>query len=393
MNQPITAGLEIERLLSVMVEHQASDLYLTVDSPPMYRINGVTKPAGNKGLTQEDTEYLSRSIMTDKQQRDFEATNEQNIALYYPNFGRFRVNFYRQRGLVGIVVRQIKTNIPTFTDLGLPPALKDIALTKRGLVLVVGATGSGKSTTIASMLDYRNQNMAGHIVTIEDPIEFVHQHKKSVVSQREIGMDTENYHVALKNVLRQAPDVVLIGEIRDQETMEAALHCAETGHLCMGTLHSNNANQAIERVLHFFPAERHQQIYMELSLNLRSIVSQRLVPARNGTRIAAIEVLLDSPRIKDLILKGQVGEIKEAMEKSTNLGMQTFDQALHDLFKAGKIELDEALKYADSANNLRLKVKLSDEKASGGVTSSLDKELAEISRKAKKGDSEDLKLE
>ena len=391
MNQS-PAGLEIERLLSVMVEHQASDLYLTVESAPMYRINGVTKPAGNKALTPDDTEYLSRSIMTDKQQRDFESSNEQNIALYYPNFGRFRVNLFRQRGLVAIVIRQIRTLIPSISELGLPPTLKDIALTKRGLVLVVGSTGSGKSTTIASMLDYRNQNISGHIVTIEDPIEFVHSHKKSVISQREIGMDTENYHVALKNVLRQAPDVILIGEIRDQETMEAALHCAETGHLCLGTLHSNNANQAIERVMHFFAPERHQQIYMELSLNLRSIISQRLIPARNGERLAAVEVLLDSPRIKDLILKGQIGDIKEAMEKSTNLGMQTFDQALHDLFKAGKIDLDEALKYADSANNLRLKVKLSDEK--GGFTSTMDKELAEISRKPKKSsEADDLKLE
>ncbi|MBX7138381.1 MAG: PilT/PilU family type 4a pilus ATPase [Oligoflexia bacterium] len=356
--------LDISKLLSVMVEHDASDLYLTVDSAPMYRINGTVRPAGNRTLAPQDTESLALSILSDRQQKDFLATNEQNLALYYPNLGRFRANVFRQRGNVGVVVRQIKTAIPTLDELGLPAVMKDVAMTKRGLVLVVGATGSGKSTSLAALIDYRSTNSAGHIISIEDPIEFVHSHKKSIVTQREIGLDTENYHIALKNALRQAPDVILIGEIRDLETMEAAITFAETGHLCLATLHSNNANQAMERVMNFFPPERHNQIYMQLSLNLRAILSQRLVKGVDGGRVAAVEILLDSPRVKDLIHKAQIADLKEAMEKSNNIGMQSFDQALFDLYKGGKISLEEALKNADSANNLRLRVKLSEE---GGV--------------------------
>jgi twitching motility protein PilU len=353
--------LDITKLLGVMIEHDASDIYLTVDSPPMYRINGQVRPAGNRCLAQADTEALANSIMNDKQQREFLERNEQNLALYYSSLGRFRVNIFRQRTSVGVVIRQIRSNILTIDDLGLPQVLKDIAMTKRGLVLVVGATGCGKSTSLAAMVDYRNANSAGHIVSIEDPIEFIHAHKRSIITQREVGMDTENYKTALKNALRQAPDVVLIGEVRDTETMEAAITFAETGHLCLATLHSNNANQAMERVMNFFPAERHPQIYLQLSLNLRSIVSQRLIRTVEGGRTPAVEILLDSPRVKDLIHKAQIAELKEAMEKSTNFGMQTFDQALFDLYRAGKISLEEALKNADSANNLRLRVKLQEE--------------------------------
>jgi twitching motility protein PilU len=373
--------LDISKLLSVMVEHDASDLYLTVDSPPMYRINGVVRPAGNRCLQQHDTETLANSIMTDKQQRDFLEGNEMNLALYYSALGRFRVNVFRQRGCVGVVIRQIKSNILTLDDLGLPTILKEVAMTKRGLVLVVGSTGSGKSTSLAAVIDYRNTNATGHIISIEDPIEFIHVHKKSIVTQREIGMDTDDYQTALKNALRQAPDVVLIGEIRDLETMEAAITFAETGHLCLATLHSNNANQAMERVMNFFPPERHAQIYLQLSLNLRGIVSQRLVRTIDGGRVAAVEVLLDSPRIKDLIHKAQISEIKEAMEKSNNIGMQTFDQALYDLYRAGKITLDEAIKNADSANNLRLRVKLSEE--DGGVEDR--KKLKNSAKESKNG--------
>lgn len=357
--------LDLSKLLAVMTEHDASDLYLTVDSPPMYRINGTVRPAGNRCLTPEETDTLAHGIMSDRQQKEFSANNEQNLALYYNTLGRFRVNIFRQRGCVGIVIRQIKSNIRTIEDLELPPVLKEVAMSKRGLVLVVGATGSGKSTSLAAMIDYRNQNAAGHIISIEDPIEYVHEHKKSIVSQREIGMDTSDYETALKNALRQAPDVILIGEIRDLETMEAAITFSETGHLCIATLHSNNANQAMERIMNFFPAERHKQIYLQLSLNLRSIVSQRLIrTVDGGARVAAVEILLDSPRVKDLIHKGQVSELKEAMEKATNMGMQTFDHALFALYQAGKISLDEALKNADSANNLRLKVKLSEDSES-----------------------------
>ena len=353
--------LDISKLLSVMTEHDASDLYLTVDSPPMYRINGVLRPAGNRLLEPADTETLATSIMTDKQQQDFIATNEQNLGLYYHTLGRFRVNVFRQRNCVGLVIRQIKSVIPTIEDLALPQILKDVALTKRGLVLLVGATGCGKTTSLASMIDYRTGLTAGHIVTIEDPIEFVHSHKKSLVTQREIGIDTANLGIALKNCLRQAPDVILIGEIRDTETMEAALTFAETGHLCLATLHSNNANQAMERVMNFFPVERHPQIYLQLSLNLRAIISQRLVRTVDGGRTAAVEVLLDSPRVKDLIHKAQIAELKEAMEKSTSLGMQTFDHSLFELYRSGKIGYEEAIKNADSANNLRLKVKLAED--------------------------------
>jgi twitching motility protein PilU len=353
--------LDISKLLGVMTEHDASDLYLTVDSPPMYRINGAIRPAGNRCLTTEDTEQLAKSVMNDKSQREFDEKNEQNLALYYSALGRFRVNIFRQRGCVGLVIRQIKSNILTIDDLELPTIIKEVSMSKRGLVLVVGGAGSGKSTSLAAMIDHRNTNSAGHIITIEDPVEFVHAHKKSIVSQREIGMDTESYAAALKNALRQAPDVVLIGEIRDLETMEAAITFAETGHLCLATLHSNNANQAMERVMNFFPPERHKQIYLQLSLNLRGIISQRLVRSIDGGRVAAVEILLDSPRVKDLVHKAEISEIKEAMEKSTNTGMQTFDQALYELYKIGKISLEDALKNADSANNLRLRVKLAEE--------------------------------
>ncbi|MCB0319381.1 MAG: PilT/PilU family type 4a pilus ATPase [Bdellovibrionales bacterium] len=377
------------KLLTVMCEHEASDLYLTVDSPPMYRINGVVRPAGNRCLTPDDTRALAYSVMTDKQQREFDESNENNIALYYPALGRFRVNVLMQRACVALVIRQIRSNILTIDDLELPEVLKDISMTKRGLVLVVGATGSGKSTTLASLIDYRNENSPGHIITIEDPIEFVHNHKRSIITQREVGVDTENYQIALKNSLRQAPDVILIGEVRDQETMEAAITFAETGHLCLATLHSNNANQAMERIMNFFPPERHSQIYLQLSLNLRAIVSQRLVKRHDGSRVAAIEILLDTPRVKDLIHKAQVAELKEAMEKSTNLGLQTFDQALYELYKDGKISLEEALRNADSVNNLRLRVKLSEEGNSGfKKQETAVKSISEPKKQANKSESD-----
>ncbi len=353
--------LDIRKLLAVMVEHDASDLYITVDSPPAYRVNGVVRPAGNRCLEPEETEMLAMSLLTERQQKDFHATNEQNLALYYSALGRFRVNIYRQKGCVAMVIRQIKTKIQSIDDLSLPAILKELAMSKRGLVLFVGATGSGKSTSLAAMIDYRNSNQAGHIVSIEDPIEFVHSHKKSIVSQREIGMDTEDYHVSLKNALRQAPDVLLIGEVRDTVSMEAAMTFAETGHLVLATLHSNNSNQAMERIMNFFPHERHKQIYLQLSLNLKAIISQRLVRSVDGNRIAAVEVLTASPRIKDLIHKGEIAEIKDAMEKSANFGMQTFDQHLFQLFQEGKVSLEEALRNADSANNLRLRVKLAED--------------------------------
>ncbi len=362
---------DIKKLLTVMNEHDASDLYITVDSPPCYRINGIVRPAGKAKLDESMTYELAYNLMNDKQQAEFSEKREQNLALKVEGLGRYRVNIFQQKDAVGLVIRRIKTVIPTIDGLNLPDTLSKLSMAKNGLVLFVGATGSGKSTSLASMVDYRNNNQAGHIVTVEDPIEFIHSHKKSLITQREVGMDTDTYKDALKNALRQAPDVILIGEIRDLETMEAAINFAETGHLCLATLHSNNANQAIERIMNFFPSERHKQIYMQLSLNLRGIVAQRLIPASKGTRVPAVEIMLGTPRIKDLIHKGEVKDIKEAMEKGAITGMQTFDMDLFKLYAEGKISQDTAIKYADSANNLRLKIKLAEENGSNEKRGSL----------------------
>lgn len=352
--------MTLAELLAGMVEKGASDLYLTVDSPPMYRVNDALEPSGVQMLQASHTHELAMGVMNEAQKAEFLETQEMNLGIYDKNYGRFRVNIFCQRSCVGLVVRQIRSSIPTIDGLGLPSILKDIATSKRGLVLVVGATGSGKSTTLAAMIEHRNETLPGHIITIEDPIEFIHTHKRSIITQREVGIDTLSLQSALKNSLRQAPDVIVVGEIRDAATMDAALAFAETGHLCLATLHSNNAHQALERISSFFPPGQHHQVFMQLSLNLRAILSQRLVRGVTGARVAAVEILTDSPRIRDLILKGQVDEIKEAMEKSTNLGMQCFDQHLFDLFRAGAISLDEALRNADSANNLRLRVRLTD---------------------------------
>ena len=350
--------MDIKEYFAAMVQSEASDLYLTVARPPMYRIEGKIRADGDRSFTPEDLRAIALSIMNEKQQREFAETLELNMAMALPHVARFRVNVFQQRGSVGMVIRRIKAEVASLDELGLPPILKDIVMSKRGLVLMVGATVSGKSTSLAAMIDHRNSTEYGHIITIEDPIEFVHRHKKSIVTQREVGFDTHSFQNALKNTLRQAPDVILIGEVRDTETMEAAITFAETGHLCLGTLHSNNANQAIERIMNFFPMERHAQIYMQLSLNLRSIISQRLIPSVDDKRTAALEVLIDTPRIKDLIKKGEVDTLKEAMEQGVQEGCQTFDQALFDLYRDGKIALEQALVNADSANNLRLKIKL-----------------------------------
>ena len=352
------APVNIQNFFKTMVDTEASDLYLTVAKPPMYRVSGRIQEGGEHRFSPEELEQIAQSIMNEKQRGEFAATMEMNLAMSLPSVSRFRVNIFQQRGSVGMVIRRIKADVSSLDELGLPSVLKDIVMTKRGLVLVVGATGSGKSTSLAAMIDHRNASEAGHIITIEDPIEFVHRHKQSIVTQREVGFDTHTFQSALKNTLRQAPDVILIGEIRDTETMEAAITFAETGHLCLGTLHSNNANQAIERIMNFFPIERHAQIYLQLSLNLRSIVSQRLVSSLDGKRVAALEVLMDTPRIKDLIKKGETDILKEAMEQGIQEGCQTFDQALFALYRDEKISLDQALINADSANNLRLKIKL-----------------------------------
>jgi twitching motility protein PilU len=341
-----------------MVKAKASDLYLTADSPPLLRIEGRTQPVNDRRLSAEQVEEMANTIMSDKQRAAFAETMEMNLALYEPAVGRFRVNIYKQRACVGIVIREIRIDVPTIDEWHLPQILKDLSMTKRGLVIVVGGTGTGKSTTLAAMVNHRNTHATGHIVTVEDPIEFIHQHKKSIVSQREIGMDTHGYAEALKNTLRQAPDVILVGEIRDTETMEAAITFAETGHLCLSTLHANNANQAIERIMNFFPPIRHEQIYFQLSLNLKAIVSQRLIPAIDGKRAAAIEILIDSPRVKDLIMKRRIDTIKEAMAQGTREGMQTFDQAIFDIYKSGRIAYENAIAYADSANDVRLRIKM-----------------------------------
>jgi len=364
--------VELRNFLEIMVERNASDIYFTTSSPPMYRIEGIVQPVGDQRLSSQNLETLAASIMSERQRQEFAEKLEMNLALSYSGLSRFRVNIFRQRSSVGMVVRKINVEIATLDELGLPGILRDLIMTKRGLVLVVGATGSGKSTSLAAMIDHRNSCTPGHIISVEDPIEFVHKHKMSIVNQREVGFDTHTFQDALKNAMRQAPDVILIGEIRDSETMEAAITFADTGHLCLTTLHSTNANQAFERIINFFPESRHAQIFLQLSLNLRAIVSQRLVLSTDGRRVAALEVLMDTPRIKELIKRGEVDTIKEAMVQGAQEGCQTFDMALFDLYTAGKIDLDQALINADSVNNLRLKIKVSEAKeaASEGKTAS-----------------------
>ncbi len=347
------------QLLGMMVQKKGSDLFITAGFPPAIKIDSKMTPATTNKLTQQHTVELARAIMNDKQAAEFEATKECNFAISPAGIGRFRVNAFVQQGRTGLVMRTINTSIPDFDDLKLPAVLKDVAMTKRGLVLFVGGTGSGKSTSLAAMIGYRNQNSHGHIITIEDPVEYVHEHRNCVITQREVGVDTDSWETALKNTLRQAPDVILIGEIREREVMEHAIAFAETGHLAMGTLHANNANQALDRIINFFPEERRAQLLMDLSLNLKGIISQRLIPLKEGKgRAAAIEILLNSPLISDLIGKGDVHTIKEIMKKSRELGMQTFDQSLFDLHEAGKISYEDALRFADSMNEVRLMIKL-----------------------------------
>ncbi len=362
----MAAALEREKaqkfmyeLLRLMIARKASDLFITAGFPPAMKIDGKLTPVNNQSLTAQHTAELARAIMSDKQAAEFESTKECNFAVHPADIGRFRVNAFIQQSRVGLVLRTITTKIPRFEDLGLPEVLQDIAMTKRGLVVFVGGTGSGKSTSLAAMIGHRNENSYGHIITIEDPVEYVHEHRNCIVNQREVGVDTDSWFAALKNTLRQAPDVILIGEIRDRETMEYAIAFAETGHLCMSTLHANSANQALDRIINFFPEERKAQLLMDLSLNLKSFISQRLIPKKGGKgRAAAIEVMINSPYISDLIFKGDVHEIKTVMSRSRELGMQTFDQALFDLYEADHITYEDALRNADSVNDLRLKIKL-----------------------------------
>ncbi len=346
-------------LLRLMVSKKASDLFITAGFPPAMKVDGKVTPVTKQALTPQQARELARSVMNDKQAAEFDATNECNFAVGIPGLARFRVNAFVQRGSAGLVFRTIATKIPSFEELGLPDVLKEVTMTKRGLVIFVGGTGSGKSTSLAAMVGYRNENSYGHIITIEDPVEFVHDHKNCVITQREVGVDTDNWHIALKNTLRQAPDVILIGEIRDRETMDYAIAFAETGHLCMATLHANSTNQALDRIINFFPEERRNQLLMDLSLNTKAFISQRLIPKKSGKgRVAAMEIMLNSPLISDLIFKSEVHAIKEIIAKSRELGMQTFDQALFDLYEAGEITYEDALRNADSVNEVRLRIKL-----------------------------------
>jgi twitching motility protein PilU len=346
-------------LLRLMLSKKASDMFITAGFPPAMKIDGKMTPISSQVLSAQQAREISRSVMNDRQTAEFDATSECNFAIGLPGVARFRVNAFIQRGSVGMVFRTITTKIPKFEDLGLPEVLKDIAMTKRGLVIFVGGTGSGKSTSLAAMVGYRNENSYGHIITIEDPVEFVHEHKNCIITQREVGVDTDGWAIALKNTLRQAPDVILIGEIRDRETMDYAVAFAETGHLCLATLHANSTNQALDRIINFFPEERRHQLLMDLSLNTRAFISQRLIPKADGIgRAAAIEIMINSPLISDLIFKGDVHEIKEIIGRSRELGMQTFDQALFDLHESGAISYEEALRNADSVNDIRLKIKL-----------------------------------
>lgn len=358
--------MDFNDYLKLMVKYEASDVYLTTGAAPSARIHGLIKPIEQATLPAGRVSQIAHSVMNETQRAEFELKPEMNLAIGLPGVGRFRVNIFKQRNEVGMVVRHIKTEIPTAEDLELPAILKKLVMQKRGLILFVGGTGSGKSTSLAALIDHRNRNSQGHIITIEDPIEFIHHHKKSIINQREVGVDTDSYEDALKNTLRQAPDVILIGEIRDAKTMEHAIAFAETGHLAISTLHANSANQALDRIINFFPEERRNQLLMDLSLNVRGFVSQRLVRTIDEKRTVAVEVMLGTPLICDLILKGEVHKIKEIMDKSENIGMQTFDGALFKLYKAGRIPLEEALRNADSQNNLRLKISLSEGTAGEG---------------------------
>ncbi len=359
----------IDQYLKILSAKDGSDLYLSTGAPPCAKFQGVLKPLSQTPYTSGELENIANEIMDAEQRRMFEEDLEMNLAISIASVGRFRINIFKQRNEVSIVARNINTDIPKFEDLKLPPILKDLVMEKRGLVLFVGGTGSGKSTSLAALIDHRNSTSSGHIITIEDPVEYVHRHKKCIINQREVGVDTRSFRNALKNTLRQAPDVILIGEIRDRETMEHALEFAETGHLAISTLHANNANQALERIINLFPDEKRPQLLMGLSQNLRGFVSQRLIPTVDGKRCAAVEVLLGTKSIQELVLKNRLTEIKEIMEKSENLGMQTFDAALFNLYQAGRISLDEAIANADSPNNLRLRIKLANNEAPGDTQS------------------------
>ena len=356
--------MNFKNFLKTLVDNDGSDLYLTVGAPPAAKFHGALKPLESTILTKERIKDIAYGLMDEEQQKEFEHKPEMNLAITETGIGRFRINIFKQRNSLAMVIRNIKVDIPNADQLGLPDVLKKVIMEKRGLVLFVGGTGSGKSTSLAALIDYRNTHSSGHIITIEDPIEYIHPHKKCLVNQREVGVDTLSYEDALKNTLRQAPDVILIGEIRSQETMEHALAFAETGHLCLSTLHANNANQALDRIINFFPEERRNQLLLDLSLNLKAFVSQRLIPTVDGKRTAAIEILLGTQLVRDLIHKGEIHNIKEAMEKSENIGMQTFDSHLLKLFKTGKISLEEALQNADSPNNLKLSINLSEGRGS-----------------------------
>ncbi len=385
MKDTETQHQSIKQLLSVMNKQDASDLYITVGMPPSYRINGQVRTLKQPALTAAQCERLANSTMNERQKAAFASDYEMNMALSFDGVGRFRVNVFRQRGHIGMVIRKVNLEIPTLEGLGLPEIFQDISMQTRGLVLMVGATGSGKSTSLAAMIDWRNSNQAGHIISIEDPIEFIHAHKKCVITQREVGTDTLEYQTALKNTLRQAPDVILIGEIRDRETMEHALEFAETGHLCLATLHANNANQALERIINFFPEEMHPQVSLNLAMNLKALLSQRLVKTPDEKRIPAIEILINTPRIADLIGKWAITEIKESMASGKTYGMQTFDQALQELWMQGVITEDEALRHADSVNNLRLQIKMVNLKDSGG-------DISDMGRLSGSIDAVDLKI-
>jgi twitching motility protein PilU len=370
--------VRITEWLKILSAENGSDLYLSTGAPPCAKFQGQLKPIASDILQPGEIKQIAYEIMDPTQRAAFEQELEMNLAMSISGYGRFRVNIFLQRNEVGIVARNIVADIPRWQDLRLPPILTEVVMRKRGLFLFVGATGSGKSTSLAALIDYRNSNSSGHIVTIEDPVEYVHSHKKSIVNQREVGVDTRSWHNALKNTLRQAPDVILIGEIRDRETMEHAISFAETGHLCISTLHANNANQALDRIINFFPEERRPQLLMDLSMNLQCIVSQRLIPTVAGKRCAAIEVLLGTPMIADLILRGEVDGIKEIMQKSENVGMKTFDTALFELYQEGLINEDEALRNADSLNNVRLKIKFAKDEAGSGGGGSMGLSLASL---------------